>query len=132
MRRRIIYPVNCHHTDLHRLLRFDWFIGEKMEQKMLLGKSSLRVPRMGVGAMTWGDAKGLARLHPAKTAYGGAEGFEEEKRALEVSIAAGANLFDTAAFYSGGASEQRVGELVQGQEALVASKFPGGFSFRAE
>ena len=103
-----------------------------MENKMSLGRSNLQVPRMGVGAMTWGDAKGLARLHPAKTAYGGAEGFEEERRALEVSIAAGANLFDTAAFYSGGASEQRVGELVQGQEALVASKFPGGFSFRAE
>ena len=103
-----------------------------MENKTPLGRSNLQVPRMGVGAMTWGDAKGLARFHPAKTAYGGAEGFEEEKRALEVSIAAGANLFDTAAFYSGGASEQRVGELVQGKEALIASKFPGSLSFRAE
>jgi aryl-alcohol dehydrogenase-like predicted oxidoreductase len=103
-----------------------------MEHTTILGRSDLRVPRMGVGAMTWGDAKGLARLHPAKTAYGGAEGFEEEKRALDVSIAAGANLFDTAAFYSGGASEERVGELVQGKEALIASKFPGGFSFKAE
>ena len=99
---------------------------------MLLGKSSLQVPRMGIGAMTWGDAKGLARLHPAKTAYGGAEGFEEEKRALEVSIAAGANLFDTAAMYSGGASERRVGELARGRDVLIASKFPGGFSFKAE
>jgi len=106
--------------------------GEKMEHKMLLGKSSLQVPRMGIGAMTWGDAKGLARLHPAKTAYGGAEGFEEEKRALEVSIAAGANLFDTAAMYSGGASERRVGELARGRDVLIASKFPGGFSFKAE
>jgi len=103
-----------------------------MEHTTVLGRSNLRVPRMGVGAMTWGDAKGLARLHPAKTAYGGAEGFEEENRALDVSIAAGANLFDTAAFYSGGASERRVGELVQGKEALIASKFPGGFSFKAE
>jgi len=103
-----------------------------MEHTTVLGRSNLRVPRMGVGAMTWGDAKGLARLHPAKTAYGGAEGFEEENRALDVSIAAGANLFDTAAFYSGGASERRVGELVHGKEALIASKFPGGFSFKAE
>jgi len=87
---------------------------------------------MGVGAMTWGDAKGLARLHPAKTAYGGAEGFEEEKRALEASIAAGSNLFDTAAFYSGGASERRMGELTHGKDVLIASKFPGGFSFKAE
>ena len=103
-----------------------------MENTTRLGRTDLRVPRMGVGAMTWGDAKGLARLHPAKTAYGGAEGFTEEQRALDVSIAAGANLFDTAAFYSGGASEERVGELVQGKEALIASKFPGGFSFKAE
>jgi aryl-alcohol dehydrogenase-like predicted oxidoreductase len=103
-----------------------------MEHKMLLGKSDLHVPRMGVGAMTWGDAKGFARLHPAKTAYGGAEGFEEEKRALEVSIAAGANLFDTAAFYSGGASERRVGELAHDKDALIASKFPGSLSFKAE
>jgi aryl-alcohol dehydrogenase-like predicted oxidoreductase len=80
-----------------------------MEQKTALGSTNLQVSRMGVGVMIWGDAKGLARLHPAKTAYGGSEGLEEEKRALEVSIAAGANLFDTAAFYSGGASERRLG-----------------------
>ena len=103
-----------------------------MEHTKKLGRSDLHVPRMGVGAMTWGDAKGLARLHPAKTAYGGAEGFEEEKRALEVSLQAGANLFDTAAMYSGGASEVRVGELVAGKDVLIASKFPGGFSFKAE
>ena len=39
-----------------------------------LGRSDLLVPRLGVGAMTWGEAHGLARLHPAKVAYGGAEG----------------------------------------------------------
>ena len=103
-----------------------------MEHKTLLGKSTLRVPRMGVGAMTWGDAKGLARLHPAKTAYGGADGIDEEKRALEVSLEAGVNLFDTAAMYSGGASERRVGELAKGRDVLIASKFPGSFSFSVE
>ena len=103
-----------------------------MEDKTPLGRSSLQVPRMGVGVMTWGDAKGLARLHPAKTAYGGAHGIEEELQALEVSIAAGANLFDTAAFYSGGASERRLGELARGRDVLIATKFPSGFSFKAE
>src|SRR5512138_1635397 len=103
-----------------------------MVDQMPLGRSTLIVPRMGVGAMTWGDAKGLARLHPAKTAYGGAEGFEEEKRAFEVSIAAGANLFDTAAMYSGGASERRVAELARGMDVLIATKYPSGFSFRVE
>lgn len=82
--------------------------------------------------MTWGDAKGLARLHPAKTAYGGAEGFEEEKRALELSLEAGVNLFDTAAMYSLGAAELRLGELSRGRDVLIATKFPGGFSFKEE
>jgi aryl-alcohol dehydrogenase-like predicted oxidoreductase len=103
-----------------------------MEHKTSLGSSELRVPRMGVGVMTWGDAKGLARLHPAKTAYGGAHGVDEEKRAFEASVAAGVTLFDTAAMYSGGASERRLGELTRGQTVLIASKFPAGFSFRAE
>lgn len=103
-----------------------------MEDNTSLGRSELKVPRLGVGVMTWGDAKGLARFHPAKTAYGGAHGFEEEQRAFEVSIEADINLFDTAAMYSGGASERRLGELARGKDVLIASKFPGGFSFRAE
>ena len=103
-----------------------------MEHKTLLGRSTLQVPRMGVGAMTWGDAKGLARLHPAKIAYGGAHGFDEEKRALESSMMAGVDLFDTAAMYSGGAAERRLGELARGKNVLIATKFPSGFSFRAE
>jgi len=97
-----------------------------------LGQSSLIVPRLGVGAMTWGDPSGLARLHPAKLAYGGAHGYAEEKRAVEVSLAAGVTLFDTAAMYSNGAAERRLGELVHGQPALVATKFPGSFFFRTE
>ena len=79
-----------------------------------------------------GRCKGLARLHPAKIAYGGAHGFEEEKRAFEVSMEAGVNLFDTAAMYSGGAAERRLGELARGKDVLIATKFPAGFSFRVE
>ncbi len=52
-----------------------------MEHPISLGRSSLPVPRLGVGAMTWGDPTGLARWHPAKLAYGGAHGFDEERRA---------------------------------------------------
>jgi aryl-alcohol dehydrogenase-like predicted oxidoreductase len=103
-----------------------------MEHKTLLGRSKLQVPRLGVGAMTWGDPKGLARLHPAKTAYGGAHGFEEEKSAFELSIEAGVNLFDTAAMYSMGAAERRLGELARGRDVLIATKYPSGFSFRVE
>jgi len=103
-----------------------------MEYETSLGRSNLQVPRLGVGAMTWGDPRGLARLHPAKIAYGGAHGFEEEKRALEASIAGGANFFDTAAMYSGGAAERRLGELAQGHDVIIATKYPSGFSFRVE
>src|SRR5512146_1530889 len=95
-----------------------------MDHKTSLGRSTLQVPRMGVGAMTWGDARGLARFHPAQTSYGGAHGFDEEKRALMVSVEAGVNLFDTAAMYSGGASERRLGELARGTAVLIATKFP--------
>lgn len=80
--------------------------------------------------MTWGDPIGLARLHPATLSYGGAHGFEEEKRAVEASVAAGVNLFDTAAMYSGGASERRLGELVRDKDVLIATKFPAGFFSR--
>jgi len=74
--------------------------------------------------MTWGDPTGWARWTPAKLAYGGAHGFEEEKRAFEASVAAGVTLFDTAEMYSNGASESRVGELARGQAVLLATKFP--------
>ena len=103
-----------------------------MERNATLGRSSLRVPRMGVGAMTWGNPKGLARLQPAQTAYGASHGIDEERRALEESIAAGANLFDTAAMYSLGAAERRLGELARGRDVIIATKYPSGFSFRAE
>lgn len=95
-----------------------------MEHVGTLGMSDVSVPRLGVGAMTWGDPHGLARWTPAKLAYGGAHGVEEEARAFDTSLAAGANLFDTAAMYSGGASEVRLGELASGKDVLIATKFP--------
>jgi aryl-alcohol dehydrogenase-like predicted oxidoreductase len=73
--------------------------------------------------MTWGEAHGLARLHPAKIAYGGAEGRDEERGAWEASITAGVTLFDTAAMYAGGVSERRLGEFPS-DGALIATKFP--------
>ena len=103
-----------------------------MDHPTTLGRSTLTVPRLGVGAMTWGEPRGLARFHPATMAYGGAHGYDEEKGALEASLKAGVNLVDTAAFYSAGASEARVGELAQGTDVLIASKFPSGLRFRAE
>lgn len=87
---------------------------------------------MGVGAMVWGQPKGLARWTPAQLAYGPSHGASEEQQALDVSLAAGVNLIDTAAMYSNGASEQRVGELVRGKDVLVATKFPPGMFSRTD
>jgi aryl-alcohol dehydrogenase-like predicted oxidoreductase len=103
-----------------------------MDDRTVLGRSNLEVPRLGLGAMTWGEARGLARLHPAQMAYGAAHGYEEEKRALEASLEAGVDLFDTAAMYAGGASERRLGELAAGRDVLLATKFPSGFRFRSD
>jgi aryl-alcohol dehydrogenase-like predicted oxidoreductase len=103
-----------------------------MMETIALGPSGLQVSRLGVGAMTWGEARGLARLHPAKTAYGGAEGRTEEAAAFEASLAAGVCLFDSAAMYAGGASERRLGELAAGRDVVLATKFPAGMWASAE
>ncbi len=106
--------------------------GARVEPTMTLGGSDVRVSRLGVGVMTWGDASGFARLSPAKLAYGGAHGFVEEQGALEASLAAGVTLFDTASMYSGGASERRLGELARDRDVVIATKFPPGLRSRTE
>ena len=106
--------------------------GTWMTDRIRLGRSDLEVPRLGVGAMTWGSPSGRSRWGPAKLAYGGPPGPEEEQRAFEASLSAGADLFDTAAMYSGGASERRVGELAEGKRVVIATKFPPGWRSTAE
>jgi aryl-alcohol dehydrogenase-like predicted oxidoreductase len=76
--------------------------------------------------MVWGQPTGLARWTPAQLAYGPSHGTAEEEEALKVSIAGGVTLIDTAEMYSAGASERRVGELAQGKDVLIATKFPPG------
>jgi aryl-alcohol dehydrogenase-like predicted oxidoreductase len=106
--------------------------GAWMTDRVHLGRSDLEVPRLGVGAMTWGSPSGRSRWGPAKLAYGGTPGPEEERRAFEASLSAGVDLFDTAAMYSGGASEQRLGELAEGKQVVIATKFPPGWLSKAE
>jgi Aldo/keto reductase family len=98
-----------------------------MTDRIRLGRGGLEVPRLGVGAMTWGSPSGRSRWGPAKLAYGGTPGPEEERRAFEASLSAGVDLFDTAAMYSGGASERRLGELAEGKRVVIATKFPPGW-----
>jgi aryl-alcohol dehydrogenase-like predicted oxidoreductase len=104
-----------------------------MTTHMTLGRSDVQVPRLGVGAMTWGDPSGRARWTPAKLAYGGGpESREEEQSAFDASIAAWVTFFDTAAMYGAGASERRLGEMAHGQEVLIATKFPPNMLSRAD
>jgi aryl-alcohol dehydrogenase-like predicted oxidoreductase len=98
--------------------------GGWMTDRIRLGRSVLEVPRLGVGAMTWGSPSGRSRWGPAKLAYGGTVGPKEEQLAFEASLSAGVDLFDTAAMYSGGASEQRLGELAEGRRVVIATKYP--------
>lgn len=96
-----------------------------------LGRTDLRVSRLGIGAMVWGDMSTAPRWNPARNAYGPTSSAEEQRAALEVSLGAGINFIDTAAMYGKGASERRVGELTAGSDVVVATKFPFGFLSRA-
>ena len=94
-----------------------------MAETTVLGRSDVRVSRLGLGVMIWGEASGLQRMMPAKIAYGGANAGDEQA-AFEASLAAEVNFFDTAAMYSAGGSERRLGELAEGKDVVIATKFP--------
>jgi aryl-alcohol dehydrogenase-like predicted oxidoreductase len=102
-----------------------------MAEMTTLGRSEVRVSRLGLGVMVWGEASGVQRVMPAKSAYGGTNAADEQS-AFDASLAAEINFFDTAAMYSGGASERRLGELAEGKEVVIATKFPPTPLGRAE
>ena len=56
-----------------------------MAETTVLGRSEVRVSRLGLGVMIWGEASGLQRVMPAKSAYGGPDALvsrQPSKRAL--------------------------------------------------
>jgi aryl-alcohol dehydrogenase-like predicted oxidoreductase len=85
-----------------------------MAETVTLGRTEVRVPRLGLGVMIWGEATGAQRFMPAKSAYGGTHAADEQA-AFDASLAAEINFFDTAAMYSAGGSERRLGELAEGK-----------------
>jgi aryl-alcohol dehydrogenase-like predicted oxidoreductase len=103
-----------------------------MTETVTLGRTEVRVPRLGLGVMVWGEARGAQRFMPAKRAYGGTETPADEQAAFDASLAAGINFFDTAAMYSAGGSERRLGELAEGKDVVIATKFPPTPFGRAE
>jgi len=88
-----------------------------------LGNSGLKVSALTMGTMTLGGKAGFSKV--------GSVGLKEAKRQIDLVIDAGVNLIDTANVYSGGASEEIVGEALGGKRkggVLIATKarFPMG------
>jgi aryl-alcohol dehydrogenase-like predicted oxidoreductase len=77
-----------------------------------LGASGLRVPALSFGAATFGGQG------PLFSAWGQSDA-SEARRLLDICIDAGVTLFDTADVYSGGASEEILGEAIRGRRDAV-------------
>lgn len=77
-----------------------------------LGQSDLRVPILSFGTGTFGGSG------PLFGAWGNSDA-SEARRLVDICIAAGANMFDTADTYSGGAAEQVLGEAIRGRRGSV-------------
>jgi aryl-alcohol dehydrogenase-like predicted oxidoreductase len=92
-----------------------------MEHRQL-GRSGLRVSTMTLGTMGFGGAGGFASIGDIDVA--GAQ------RQLDICLDAGVNIVDTANIYSTGASEEILGQALEGRRdrLLVATKvrFPMG------
>ena len=82
-----------------------------------LGKSRLKVPALSFGAGTFGGQG------PLFSAWGDTDA-AQARRLIEICLEAGVNLFDTADVYSNGASEEVLGEALQGlrDQALISTK----------
>src|SRR5450755_4011769 len=88
-----------------------------------LGASGLKVSVLAMGTMTMGGVGALAKV--------GNIGVADARRMIDIVIDAGVNLIDTANVYSGGASEEIIGEVLGGKRkggVLLATKarFPMG------
>src|SRR5215469_8722074 len=81
-----------------------------------LGKSGLRVSVLTMGTMTFGGAGVFAKVGSTDTA--GA------RRQIDLALDAGVNLIDTANAYSGGLSEEIIGQAMTGRRnrVLIATK----------
>ncbi|ARM89138.1 aldo/keto reductase protein [Rhizobium sp. CIAT894] len=82
-----------------------------------LGASGLRVPALSFGAGTFGGSG------PLFGAWGNTDA-EEARRLVDICLEAGVNLFDTADVYSGGASEEVLGQAIRGRrgDVLISTK----------
>ena len=77
-----------------------------------LGASGLKVPALSFGTGTFGGAG------PLFSAFGNSDA-TEARRLVDICLDAGVTLFDTADVYSQGASEQVLGQAIQGRRDAV-------------
>jgi aryl-alcohol dehydrogenase-like predicted oxidoreductase len=77
------------------------------------GRSGLRMPRVLLGAMTFGEQGGVGAP------------IEECRRILDTYLDAGGTAIDTASNYRGGASEETLGKLLAGRRdrVVLGSKY---------
>ncbi len=83
-----------------------------------LGRSGLRVPVLSFGTGTFGGEGEFFKAW-------GATDVAEARRLVDICLEAGANLFDSADIYSGGASESILGAAIQGRprdSLLISTK----------
>jgi aryl-alcohol dehydrogenase-like predicted oxidoreductase len=81
-----------------------------------LGRSGLFVSALTLGTMTFGGQGGFSKV--------GATNVAGARRQVDMCLDAGINLFDTANIYSGGESEEILGEAISGRrdDLLLATK----------
>jgi len=81
-----------------------------------LGRSGLRVSALSLGTMTFGGTGWASPL--------GSTGVEDARRQIDMCLDAGVNLIDTADVYSGGLSEEILGQALAAKrdDVLIATK----------
>ena len=81
-----------------------------------LGNSGLMVSVLTMGTMTFGGKGNFAKIGNLQ--------LNEVRRLIDIVADAGVNLIDTANVYSGGASEEMIGEAMPTRKAgmLIATK----------
>ena len=81
-----------------------------------LGRSGLRISTLTLGTMTFGRR--------GESAVTGGSDVNSARRHVDMALDAGVNLIDTADAYSGGASEEILGEVLRGRRnrTLIATK----------
>lgn len=89
-----------------------------MAELVSLGRTEVRITRLGTGAWAWGD----------RLMWGFGQGYDaaDAQAAFEASLEAGINWFDTAEAYGQGRSERLLGQFMRAnpaRPALAATKF---------